>query len=140
MGIWAKLFGKKVEQPGERPHEGAAAGSGQRSEPSDQDILGRMQNELDRAASGAGIEGVILDAYPGHEMSCPEHGAGGVDLFTGQVKHKFRITGDRVVCTACGKTAINPSKGGKPWTGVSNDPNIAIVVAHRRAMLDMMSK
>jgi hypothetical protein len=105
-----------------------------------EDVLSRMEGEAHRAAAKGSIEGVIIDAYPGHEMSCPQHGAGGVDIVTGEAKHRFRITGDRVVCTKCGRTAINPSQGGKEWTGVNNDINIPLIIAHRRALMEAMGQ
>ena len=104
------------------------------------DVISRMKNELGTAGSLGRIEGVVLDAYPGHEMACPLHGEGGVNIITGEKKHQFRITGDRIVCTACGKTAVNPSKGGREWTGVANDTNLQLIIAHRQAILKAMKK
>jgi hypothetical protein len=135
MSLWKGLFGKKAEvaQPtGPSPFANADQHA---DEP-----LSRMGRELDKATRSQSIEGVIIDAYPGHEMSCPVHGEGGVDIFTGQKKHQFRIEGDRVVCTRCGSTAINPSKGNRPWTGVANDTNLQLIIAHRQAILNAFEK
>ena len=144
MSFWKRLF-KRDQSNHKDDVENPTVSTKQLHTLSDNDnegnaVLNRMENELNKAVSNDSIDGVILDAYPGHEMSCPVHGTGGINIFTGEKKHQFRLTGDRIVCTACGKTAINPSKGGRPWIHVANDINLKLIIAHRQAILKAMSK